>query len=353
MSSQAGATAVAHTNIALVKYWGKREAALMLPAASSVSLTLDAFFTTTSVEPGLDSATDEVVLDGVALHGGALTKVVRLLDLVRQATGRTERARVISSNTVPTEAGLASSASAFAALAGAAAHAYGWDLSPRDLSRLARRGSGSASRSIFGGLVRWRAGEQGPRGDETSYAEPLPTAPGLDLGMAVVVLDPGVKKIGSREAMAHTVATSPIFSGWASQTERDAAEAADAIAVGDLERLGAITEASAMFMHATMLSARPPVRYLSPASVTVLDEVAAMRAGGLGVWPTMDAGPNVKVLCSGSDLERVVAELSAVGQRRVVAARPGPGLHVTDLSVTDLSVTGPSVTGPSVSGAQE
>ena len=180
MSVHVGATAVAHTNIALVKYWGKRDAALMLPAASSISLTLDAFFTTTSVEPGLDLATDEVVLDGVALHGAALTKVVRLLDLVREATGRTERARVTSTNTVPTEAGLASSASAFAALAGAAAHAYDWDLSPRDLSRLARRGSGSASRSIFGGLVRWRAGENGPRGDETSYAEPLPTAPNLE-----------------------------------------------------------------------------------------------------------------------------------------------------------------------------
>lgn len=329
------ATAVAHANIALVKYWGKRDATLMLPAASSVSLTLDAFRTTTTVEL-VGSGQDEVFLDGEGLTGAAHTKVVRFLDLVRSQVSPEKAARaalVRSVNEVPTGAGLASSASAFAALAGGAARAYGLDLDRRDLSRLARRGSGSASRSIFGGFVQWHRGDLASpeAGDATSYAEPLPAAPGLEVAMVVVVLNAGPKKIGSREAMAHTVETSPYFPAWADHTERDAAEAAEAIADGDLPRLGEITEASAMRMHATMLAARPAVRYLAPASLEVLDQVAALRESGTGAWATMDAGPNVKVLCAASDAQAVAAalEVGPGGEaRRVMVAHPGGGLRV-------------------------
>lgn len=334
-----GVRAVAHANIALVKYWGKRDGALMLPATSSVSLTLDAFFTTTTITLLPAGHPDEVELDGVALTGPARTKVVRFLDLVRSQVSSTKAgrgARVVSRNDVPTGAGLASSASAFAALAGAAAGAYGLDLDRRDLSRLARRGSGSASRSVFGGFVRWNAGDlRDPhRGDETSYAEPVPAAPDLDVAMAVVVLDAGPKTVGSREAMAHTVATSPYFPAWVEHTERDVAAATDAIAAGDLPALGEIVEASAMRMHATMLAALPAVRYLAPASLEVLDAVAELRAGGVGAWATMDAGPNVKVLCAARDLPQVLAALAVApggGPRRVLPARPGPGLRTEEL----------------------
>lgn len=149
--------------------------------------------------------------------------------------------------------------------------------------------------------------------------------------MVVVVLNAGPKKIGSREAMAHTVETSPYFPAWADHTERDAAEAAEAIADGDLPRLGEITEASAMRMHATMLAARPAVRYLAPASLEVLDQVAALRESGTGAWATMDAGPNVKVLCAASDAQAVAAalEVGPGGEaRRVMVAHPGGGLRV-------------------------
>ncbi|ROR97144.1 diphosphomevalonate decarboxylase [Salana multivorans] len=332
-------SAVAHANIALVKYWGKRDGALMLPATSSVSLTLDAFRTTTTVTLLPEGAPDEVELDGVRLEGAPRTKVVRFLDLVRsqvppELAGR--GAGVVSRNDVPTGAGLASSASAFAALAGAAAGAYGLDLDRRGLSRLARRGSGSASRSVFGGFVRWNAGDLDDpvRGDETSYAEPLPTAPDLDVAMAVVVLDAGPKAIGSREAMASTVATSPYFPAWVEHTELDAAAATAAIAAGDLTVLGEIAEASAMRMHATMLAAYPAVRYLAPASLEVLDAVAALRADGVGAWATMDAGPNVKVLCAARDLELVGEALALApdgARRRVLLARPGPGLRTETL----------------------
>jgi len=329
------ATATAHANIALVKYWGKRDAERMLPATSSLSLTLDAFHTTTRVEIG-DTADVAATLDGAALTGPALTKVQRFVDLVRGRDGvdpdlARRGARITSVNTVPTGAGLASSASGFAALAGATAAAYGLELPARDLSRLARRGSGSASRSVFGDFVVWHAGDLADpeRGDLTSYAEPVAAAAGLDVAMAVVVLDAGPKSIGSREAMARTVATSPYFPAWVQHTEADVREAEDAIAAGDLERLGDLAEASAMRMHATMLAARPAVRYLAPTSLEVLDAVAGLRAAGTGAWATMDAGPNVKVLCAADDLDAVVRVLSDGERRRVIPARPGPGLAVT------------------------
>lgn len=328
------ATAVAHANIALAKYWGKRDEALALPATSSLSLTLDAFRTTTTVtlRDAADTTPDTGVLDGTPMTGPALERVQRFLDLVRERAGSGRRADVVSAATVPTGAGLASSASGFAALAGAAAAAYGLDLDGRALSRLARRGSGSASRSVFGGLVVWHAGTD----DVTSFAEPVPGGePGgaLDPAMAVVVLDAGPKPVSSREAMRRTVRTSPFFAGWVESTEQDVAAMLEAVGAGDLAALGELAESNALRMHATMLGARPPVRYWTDRTVAVLDEVQALRADGLPCWATMDAGPNVKVLCAGADLDAVAAALSrgadGTAGRRVVTARPGPGMRVT------------------------
>lgn len=335
------ATAVAHANIALAKYWGKRDEVLALPATSSLSLTLDAFRTTTTVTL-TDDLTDVGTLDGEPMTGGTLDRVHRFLDLVRGLAGSDSRASVTSTSTVPTGAGLASSASGFAALAGAAAAAYGLDLDPRALSRLARRGSGSASRSVFGGFVVWHAGVD----DATSFADPVPggeAGGALDPAMAVVVLDAGPKPVSSREAMRRTVETSPFFGPWVDATERDVTAMLDAVAAGDLAALGTLAESNALRMHATMLGARPPVRYWTADTVAVLDQVQQLRAAGLPCWATIDAGPNVKVLCAGSDLDAVAAMLagSAVGTdrqattaagsptRRIVTARPGPDLRVT------------------------
>jgi diphosphomevalonate decarboxylase len=309
------ATAVAHANIALAKYWGKRDEVLALPATSSLSLTLDAFRTTTTVTVGdlPAGSADTGTLDGAPMTGDALGRVQRFLDLVRGLAGSDAPASVVSTATVPTGAGLASSASGFAALAGAATAAYGLDLDPRALSRLARRGSGSASRSVFGGLVVWHAGTN----DLTSYAEPVPS---------------GVKSVSSRVAMKRTVETSPFFDGWVESTEQDVATMLDLIAAGDLAAVGDLAESNALRMHATMLGARPPVRYWTGHTMTVLDEVQALRADGLPCWATMDAGPNVKVLCAGRDLDAVAAALAGgpdgLAGRRVVTARPGPDLRV-------------------------
>jgi len=326
------ATATAHANIALIKYWGKADDELIIPVTSSLSLTLDALYTTTTVRFGIDGDADEATLDGEVVTGKAYNRIVDLLDLVRERAGIPDRAEVISVNTVPTAAGLASSASGFAALAGAAAAAAGLELSDRELSRLARRGSGSASRSIFGGLAVWHAGTD----DDSSYAEPVADPTGLsgDLAMVVLVLDAGEKSVSSREGMRRTVQTSPDYRPWVEAHAGHLASAMEAVKNGDLERLGAVAEENAAGMHGTMASAVPPVEYVTDQSRAALAAVKTLREEGLPAWATMDAGPNVKVLTRASEAERVDARLremlaEVAPQLGTVVAYSGPGLEIT------------------------
>ncbi|WP_022905444.1 diphosphomevalonate decarboxylase [Curtobacterium sp. B18] len=311
------ATAVAHPNIALVKYWGKADAALALPATGSVSMGLDVFPTTTSVTVG-DTADDTLTLNGALTTDGALVRVTQFLDLVRELAGSSARASVVSENTVPTGAGLASSASGFAALATAAAAAYGLDLSPRDLSRLARRGSGSATRSIPGGVAVWHAGD-----DQGSYAEPIPAPP---MAMVVVTIDAGPKPIGSREAMRRTIATSPFYPAWVTSTTETVGDVLTACAAGDFTRIGELTESNALRMHATIEGAFPPIRYLNARSVAVFDAVGELRAAGLEAYATADAGPNVVVLCKPEDRSAVATALASFGD--VIESGTGPGAYL-------------------------
>ncbi|RII13485.1 shikimate kinase [Streptomyces sp. YIM 130001] len=327
------ATAVAHPNIALIKYWGKSDEKLFLPRTSSLSMTLDIFPTTTRV--GLDAGAreDAVTFNGAAATGDALRRISAFLDLVRERAGVTHRAVVDTENAVPTGAGLASSASGFAALAVAAARAYGLDLDATALSRLARRGSGSASRSLFGGFAVWHAGDHrrpAAEADLTSYAEPVP-ARGIDPALVVAVVNAGPKDISSRAAMRHTVDTSPLYEPWARSSRADLTTMHAALAQGDFTAVGEIAEHNALGMHATMLAARPAVRYLSPATLTVLDSVQQLRRDGIAAYATMDAGPNVKVLCPRADAATVA---SVVGEAapacQVHVAGPGPGARLIE-----------------------
>lgn len=308
------AVATANANIALIKYWGKRDEKLILPYTSSLSLTLSDLYTQTAVNFSDDFSEDSVTLDGENLLPGSTTfcRVISMLDLVREKAGISTKARVASRNHVPTAAGLASSASGFAALCASAAFAAGLKLTPRELSRLARRGSGSACRSIFGGLVIWHAGED----DETSYAEPVAEAASpasapknLNLAMIVVTLDDHKKAISSREAMRRTVETSPAYMPWVEQSKLDLSDALEAIRAADIEKLGEVVERNALGMHETMHKAAPPVNYFTDKTYAVLRAVRAMRECGWPVWATMDAGPNVKVLTDGDLAERAAEEL--------------------------------------------
>jgi diphosphomevalonate decarboxylase len=315
-------TARAHANIALVKYWGKRDEKLFLPTNGSLSMTLDGLYTTTTVEL---AERDELVLNGETQGPEALGKVTRLLDLVRAMAGSKAGARVTSINQVPTAAGLASSASAFAALAGAASKAYGLALDDVALSRLARQGSGSASRSIFGGFVEWRRGERADGLD--SHGVPVVPQSHWDVRMLVTVLETAPKSVSSRVGMRRTMDTSPYYPGWIASAAADLVEAREAVLARDLAGLGAVMESSALKMHASMLAARPPFTYLQPASLAVIQAVWAWRAEGLAGFVTMDAGPNVKVLCAATDAEELAARLGALpGVEEVLVCGPGPGL---------------------------
>jgi diphosphomevalonate decarboxylase len=325
MTGSEQAVAVAHPNIALIKYWGKRDERLVLPCADSLSMTLDVFPTTTSVRLAPAAEADSVVMDGVAAREEPLRRVTAFLDLVRERAGRRERAVVDTRNTVPVGAGLASSASGFAALALAASRAYGLGYDPRALSRLARRGSGSASRSVFGGFVVWHAGSaDAPDPDRASYAEPVTDAR-LDAALVAVVLEAGPKSVSSREAMRRTVATSPLYRDWVTESREDLVRMREALRAGDLDTVGGIAEHNAFGMHATIESATPPVRYRTGASSAALEKVRGLREEGVRAWATMDAGPNVKVLCEAADADRVAERMRAVPGSRVVVARSGPG----------------------------
>ena len=324
-----GATAVAHPNIALIKYWGKRDEQLLIPYVDSLSMTLDVFPTTTTVRLSPAAPADSVTLDGAPAQGSERDRVITFLELVRQLSGRTEPAVVDTRNSVPTAAGLASSASGFAALAMAGAAAYGLDLDPTALSRLARRGSASAARSIFGGFAVLHAGRgTGAAADLGSFAEPVPV-PDFDPALVIALVNAGPKAVSSRVAMRRTVETSPLYHAWATSSVADMSEMRAALRLGDLDAVGEIAERNALGMHATMLAARPAVRYLAPATVAVLDSILQLRADGVPAYATMDAGPNVKVLCHRTDAARVAETVCAAAPgSSAVTARRGPGARL-------------------------
>jgi diphosphomevalonate decarboxylase len=323
------ATARACANIALVKYWGKREGALNLPAAGSLSLALAALVTETTVhfDPSLVGA-DLVELDGGPATGAALARVTKFLDLVRDAAGIATRARVTSSNRFPTASGLASSASGFAALAVAATRSAGLELAPRDLSLLARRGSGSAARSIFGGFVRMHAGDT----HDSAYAEPITSSLLERVRMVIAVVGAGAPKThGSRDAMEHCAATSPLYAGWLAQVPRDLAAAEAALATRDLPALGDLAEANALAMHATAIASRPSIIYWRPATLALLSAVRTLRDTGRAAWATMDAGPHVKVLTTVDDADHVARALSAIeGVTATTISEPGGPAYLVE-----------------------
>jgi len=321
-------TAVAGANIALVKYWGKRDESLNLPAAGSLSLTLKELGTRTTVRFGEHlGPRDRLRLNGLEPDDVTRTRNVSFLDLVRAYAGTDARAEVVSENSVPTAAGLASSASGFAALALAATRAAGLSLTPEQLSALARRGSGSAARSIFGGFVRMNAGTA-PDGSD-SHASAIPEGDGWTLRLVVAVTAEGPKAIGSTAAMARTERTSPYYDSWVTTIPRDLLEARAAIAERDLPRLGALAERNALRMHASAMAADPPILYWTPATVAAIETVRGLREQGIPAYFTIDAGPHVKVLCTAGTASQVEAAMGATpGVLRTYIASPGRGARV-------------------------
>jgi diphosphomevalonate decarboxylase len=304
------ATAQAHANIALVKYWGKRDDALLLPQAASLSVALDKLLTTTTVELGV--AADSFELDGRAEDAG---RARQLLD----AAGIRERARIVSRNSFPTAAGLASSASGFAALAVAAAAASGSKRSVEELSALARLGSGSATRSVPGGWAVWE-GESARQVFPPSH---------WDLRFCIAICAAGPKDVGSRDGMKATRETSPYHAAWIEQCRRDLPSALKLLHERDLPGLGALAERNALRMHADALAADPPLLYWQPATIACLQALRELRTSGTQAWPTIDAGPHVVAICAPEGAARVEARLRAVpGVTDVLVCAPAGGAQV-------------------------
>lgn len=308
----------AHTNIALIKYWGKADEALIIPMNNSLSVTLDRFYTETRVTFDDTLTEDQLILNGETVNAKESAKIQRYMDMVRKEAGISEHALIESENFVPTAAGLASSASAYAALAGACNEALQLGLSDKDLSRLARRGSGSASRSIYGGFAEWEKGHD----DETSYAHRVESDNWEnELAMIFVVINNKSKKVSSRSGMSLTRDTSRFYQYWLDHVESDLKETKAAISQKDFKRMGEVIEANGLRMHATNLGAQPPFTYLVQESYDAMRIVQECREAGLPCYFTMDAGPNVKVLIEKKNQQAIVDKfLQAFDQSKIITS---------------------------------
>lgn len=313
------ASAQAHPNIAFIKYWGNRDDSLRLPLNGSISMNLGGLETRTTVSFQPSLPFDELIMNGHETTGPALARVSQFLDIVRGMSKITGYAEVISENNFPSGAGIASSASAFAALSLAATRAAGLELTEPQLSRLARRGSGSACRSVPGGFVEWQMGT----GDEDSFAFSLAAPDHWRLADCVAIVHTAHKKTGSTEG--HSLAsTSPLQTGRVADAPRRLDLCRRALQARDLGALADVVELDSNMMHAVMMTSTPPLMYWQPESLTIMRAVRAWRAEGLPVCYTLDAGPNVHVLCAGEQaqaVERRLRELPGVSD--VLVARAG------------------------------
>jgi diphosphomevalonate decarboxylase len=323
--SKKGSTAIASPNIAFIKYWGNRDHALRLPANASLSMTLANLRTETTVLFDDDLQSDQIEINGSPASKKASARVSQHLDLVRALAGSPAFASIRSQSNFPSDAGIASSASAFAALTAAASKAAGLELDKKQLSILARRGSGSAARSIFGGFVQLFSGEV----NEDGYAEQLAPAEHWQLVDLIAVINKEHKSTGSSEG--HLLApTSPIQTVRVQDTDRRLEICKNAIVQKDFRTLSHIVELDSNLMHSVMMTSNPPLLYLEPESISIMKQVTRWREDGLEVCYTVDAGPNIHCICASDDSVEVEGQLRRIdGVLDVFRCPPGNGVAFT------------------------
>lgn len=319
------ATATAGANIAIVKYWGTRDLAQRLPTNDSISLTLDTATTTTTVrfEPNLEE--DVVILQGKPASEGARARVSAHLDRMRMLADVSLHAYVESSNTFPIGAGVASSASGFAALTAAGSAALGLSLSQRGMSVLARLGSGSACRSMVGGWAHWLQGTC----HEDSYATQIAPPEHWDVRDIIAIVTDQEKPVPSTEGHRRAL-TSPLFPARLARVKNIVPRVREAIYGRDFRTLGALAESDALSMHAIMLTSAPPLLYWLPATVELIHKVGAWRAEGVPCYFTLDAGPNVHILTVPEAVQEIEGRLNALScVQRILVCGPGtePRVH--------------------------
>ena len=306
-------TAIAHPNIALVKYWGKQNHILNYPASPSLSITLDSLITKTKVSASTET---RLLLNGKRNED---LKVAKFLDLFIEKF-KLPPVCVETDNNFPTGAGLASSASGFAALVTALNENFQLGLSLSSLSEWARRGSASAARSIFGGFVTL----QGPNW----RADQLAKEPHWDLEICIVVINEGPKKISSTTGMKTSEATSPFYLEWIKSADSDFEIAKKAIIERDFVKLSEVSEQNCLKMHSVMHTSQPAISYWAPGTVSAMELVREIRITGTPAFFTMDAGPQVKVIYPKKYRTIIQKSLEELKNVRLIWASLGPGAHL-------------------------
>lgn len=323
-------TVKANANIALTKYWGKKDAALKTPWNSSTSVTLEGLETTTTVEFDKKYTKDIFILDGkeYASDTDEYKEVKEQLDIIRGKSNVKEFAKVVSKNDFPTAAGFASSASGLAALTFAASTAAGLNLSTKELSIISRMGSGSASRSLIDGFAIWHRGSAKDGSD--SFAEQIaPKDYWPEFRILGCVISKNAKKIKSRAGMAQSVKTSPIFEQWYTHAENDAQKMVELVKKKDIEALGALAQHNCILMHACAMTTLPPVIYWAPGTVEVIHKVMELQDEGVKCYFTIDGGPQVKIICLVKDVDKIKAALKELDSvPDVIECKPGLGPRV-------------------------
>ncbi len=322
-------TATANANIALVKYWGKRDDTLILPQNGSISMTCGGLSTVTTVEFSGNHAKDTVTINDEELQKDE-KDILGHIDRIRKMAKIQEKAKVVSETNFPVAAGLASSASGFAALTLAAATAAGLRLREKELTILSRQGSGSSCRSICEGFAEWYRGRKADGSD--SYAETIAKKDHWhEFRMIATIVSESRKKVSSRAGMKQTLQTCPYYLGWLDSVDEDMEVMREGIREKDFSAVGTTAEASCLKMHALMMTTKPAILYWEPATVDVMRAVLSWREEGLESYFTIDAGPQVKVLCLEKDekeLNKRLLELGGV--KKTIVCKPGEGARLSE-----------------------
>jgi len=316
------ADAQAQPNIALIKYWGKRDIEQNLPAAGSLSVTLDSLWTKMSVEFSDALPGDELVVNAAA-NDEMLPRISACLDRVA-GTDR-PRALINSEGNFPIAAGLASSASAFAALVVAASKAAEQNSDTLSLARIAGSISGSSARSLFGGFVELQTN------DTNIDVETIAEAGVWPLTVVIAVTAEGAKPVSSGEAMIRSAASSPFYSSWLEQQPADLVSARDAVLRTDFAQLAAVSEHNCLKMHSVMWASRPPIVYWNSATLSCMEAVRHLQDEGHAVFFTIDAGPQLKAICLPDEADLVRSALDAcAGVVRTMVSGLGAGARLLD-----------------------
>ena len=290
-----------YANIAIIKYWGKKDPIKMIPATSSISLTLENLFTETEIsfitkEEAIEKtglASDLLYINGELQNEEQIKKIAKVVNLFRD--DRSQLVKIDTTNNMPTEAGLSSSSSGLSAAIKACNKLFDKNLSREELAQISKFASGSSSRSFFGPVGMW----------DKDTGEVSEVKTDLKLAMIVLVLNEEKKIISSRKGMALCMETSTSFDEWIRQSEIDFEAMKKYLSEGDFSKVGELTEENALRMHETTKNANPPFTYLTEKSFEAMEYVKELRKQGERCYFTMDAGPNVKVLCLEEDFERL------------------------------------------------